>query len=458
MKFTNFSLILSFILCIMIFSTNKIQAQKNNRSAIHTDDLDGDGVKDLSGQDKCPTTLSQIEGRRATIVDEISGEEIIIWLPDNLKDFILNDKLPLQDERTQLLNEQAKIKREKKRLLERYGAYADMKSKDRDVKEKELDEEINSFQVKIDSLQKQIFALDPSSYVEFTGNLLNAEGKVIREKQRVKIRIKVDAFGCLPDDDQDGSPNMVDLCPDEIGTVESSGCPDRDKDRIPDKIDDCPDQPGTREMNGCPDRDKDGISDKNDACPDIPGIKELDGCPDKDGDGITDKEDKCPDLPGPKETQGCPDRDGDTVLDGQDDCPDVPGPVANKGCPDILNKASRVLFETGKDLIKPESFPLLDELVALLKEYDDSYIYLEGHTDNEGTDEDNMTLSQNRAKSVKEYLVNKGIAETRVYTNGHGESRPIADNATAAGKTKNRRVEMKLSNQKEFLEEIIKKQ
>ena len=458
MKSTNCLLILSAFLALSsIFPTQGL-AQKNNKmSPIVAGDLDGDGVQNLRGQDKCPSTLSHIEGRRATVMDEISGEEVTIWLPDNLKNFILNDKLPLRAERIELLNQQGKVKRERKRLYERYGKYADMKSKERKEKEIELNEEIDAFQAQIDSMQQVILSLDPSSYVEFEGNILNSDGKIIKEKQKVKIRIKVDPFGCLPDDDKDGSPNMVDLCPDEIGTIESSGCPDRDKDRIPDKIDDCPDTPGVRELNGCPDRDKDGISDKDDACPDTPGKKETQGCPDRDDDGIIDKEDKCPDIPGPKETEGCPDRDKDTVLDQDDECPDVPGPVDNKGCPDILDKASRVLFETGKAIIKPQSYSILNELVSLLKEYDDSYIYLEGHTDSEGPDEDNLTLSKNRAQSVKKYLVDKGIKEDRIYTNGFGESRPIADNTSAAGKAKNRRVEMKLSNQKDFLEEIIDK-
>jgi outer membrane protein OmpA-like peptidoglycan-associated protein len=136
-------------------------------------------------------------------------------------------------------------------------------------------------------------------------------------------------------------------------------------------------------------------------------------------------------------------------LDKEDNCPDVPGPKSNKGCPDILDRASKVLFETGKAVIKPQSYPLLDELAALLKKYTDSRITLEGHTDSEGADEDNMILSKNRAKAVGDYLIKKGIDESRITNDGFGETRPIDTNDTPAGKQKNRRVDMRLTNKKE---------
>jgi len=127
----------------------------------------------------------------------------------------------------------------------------------------------------------------------------------------------------------------------------------------------------------------------------------------------------------------------------------VPGPKENKGCPEILDRASKVLFETGKAVIKSESYSLLDELATMLKKYPDTRINLEGHTDNEGDDAANLTLSKNRAKAVAEYLVDKGIPLSRVSSDGFGESRPIVANDTPANKAKNRRVDMRLTNKKD---------
>lgn len=461
-----------FLLC---FTCQVGVAQKH---AIFNNDLDGDGIADTGGQDKCPTTLEKIKGRKATTMDEVSGTEIIIQLPDKLKEYIFQDRTPLEAQQKKLRNEQATHKRERRRVDEKYGKYKDMKGKERKAKIEKLDSIIAGYDKGIANLQEKIRNVDPDSYISFAGSILDREGNVLKQKATVKIRLRVDAFGCLKDDDKDGSPNMVDLCPGDVGTMESNGCPDRDNDGIPDRKDDCPDVPGEKatngcpdkdkdgvpdikddcpdtkgviELKGCPDKDKDGVPDKEDKCPDVKGLKIFEGCPDRDKDGIPDKEDKCPDLAGQKEHQGCPDRDNDGVLDPDDDCPDVPGPEENKGCPKILEKASKVLFESGKAIIKPVSFSLLDELVNLLKEYPDSYIMLEGHTDSQGGEDANLQLSKDRAKSVKSYLVKKGIAQDRIASTGHGEMKPIGSNETAAGRTKNRRVDMKLSNKKEDL-------
>lgn len=101
-----------------------------------------------------------------------------------------------------------------------------------------------------------------------------------------------------------------------------------------------------------------------------------------------------------------------------------------------------VNYETGKAILKPESFPVLDELVALLVRKDDERIEIGGHTDNVGKPAANMTLSMNRAKSVMEYLISKGIASTRLVAKGYGMTKPIASNKTAAGKALNRRTEV----------------
>ena len=260
--------------------------------------------------------------------------------------------------------------------------------------------------------------------------------------------------GC-PDTDGDGIADVDDSCVLEKGLAEFHGCPDRDSDRIMDKLDECPDTPGIPEFNGCPDRDKDGTPDKTDLCPDVPGAKDHFGCPDTDGDGIYDNEDRCINTPGPKENNGCPwpDKDGDGVFDKDDECPTVFGVPENKGCPKLAKKELETLkyafdnleFETGKDIIRSHSFPSLSSLASLLVSKPSYGLRIEGHTDNVGTDEKNLILSQKRATAVKNYLVKKGVKANMLEDFGYGEARPIADNDTKEGKQKNRRVEMKIT-------------
>jgi outer membrane protein OmpA-like peptidoglycan-associated protein len=241
----------------------------------------------------------------------------------------------------------------------------------------------------------------------------------------------------------------------EKGLAQFHGCPDRDSDGITDKLDECPDVPGLAEFNGCPDRDKDGTPDKTDLCPDVPGPKDHFGCPDSDKDGVYDNEDHCVLTPGPKENGGCPwpDRDGDGVLDKDDDCPDVFGVAENKGCPKLEKKEIETLkyafenleFETGKDIIRKHSYPSLSGLAELLVKKESYGLLIEGHTDNVGTDENNLILSQKRANAVKNYLIAHGVEGSKLQSFGYGESRPIADNDTPEGRQKNRRVEMKIT-------------
>ncbi|MBI2890805.1 MAG: OmpA family protein [Nitrospirae bacterium] len=98
-------------------------------------------------------------------------------------------------------------------------------------------------------------------------------------------------------------------------------------------------------------------------------------------------------------------------------------------------------FETGRAIIKPVSYPVLDEIAGTLLENLDVNVRVEGHTDDRGKLEVNVGLSQDRAESVVDYLVNKGIERSRLTAVGLGPQRPIADNATAEGRAKNRRVE-----------------
>jgi outer membrane protein OmpA-like peptidoglycan-associated protein len=262
------------------------------------------------------------------------------------------------------------------------------------------------------------------------------------------------ALGGCPDTDNDGIIDPEDECPDQAGTAIMKGCPDRDNDGIADHQDECPDHTGTVAMRGCPDRDNDGVADKNDKCPDVAGKPEHGGCPfaDYDKDGVADEMDKCPATPGPVEFEGCPDTDGDGVHDGIDFCPKTPGPAENNGCPVIEKEEKEVLarafsdleFETGKAVIKAVSYPSLNELATLLKTKEGWNVMLSGHTDNTGTPAKNMELSKNRAESVRDYLIGQGVASSKIKSEWFGQEKPVADNKTAEGRQKNRRVEMKI--------------
>ena len=233
---------------------------------------------------------------------------------------------------------------------------------------------------------------------------------------------------------------------------------DRDGDGVADADDKCPDVAGTAALQGCPDRDGDGIADADDKCPDQAGIAKYQGCPipDTDRDGINDEEDKCPTVAGVAKYAGCPvpDTDNDGVNDEEDKCPTRPGPASNQGCPEIakevvekVNYAARnVFFATGSYKLLSKSYSALNSVVALMKADETLMIDIDGHTDAQGSDESNQTLSENRAAAVKDYFVSKGIAENRLKATGYGETKPVADNNTAAGRAKNRRTEMVVRN------------
>jgi len=256
------------------------------------------------------------------------------------------------------------------------------------------------------------------------------------------------------DRDDDGVIDSEDTCPDVKGLAAFQGCPDTDLDGFQDSADACPEEAGTPEMNGCPDQDGDTVADKDDACIDVAGLPVLKGCPDADGDGIADQNDKCPTVKGDKANGGCPwpDTDGDKVLDKDDKCPTVAGTVANNGCPEVsedtmkkLNDyAKTILFDSAKSSFQKQTLPVLQAIVAILKEYPTAKFALEGHTDSDGKDEANLMLSQNRASSVRSFLIENGIAADRLTSAGFGETMPAATNATKAGKAQNRRVEVKL--------------
>ncbi len=260
-------------------------------------------------------------------------------------------------------------------------------------------------------------------------------------------------MGC-PDTDGDGITDLEDLCPTVAGPAAFRGCPDTDGDGIADVNDRCPLEAGPASNNGCPilDRDGDGILDKDDACPDEKGVTSARGCPDRDGDSVTDRNDACPDKAGSPMHQGCPDTDGDGVYDNDDRCPTVAGTVALKGCPEIkkedkakLERAIKLVqFESGKAVLLKQSYAVLDEVVSVMNQYPEYSLNISGHTDSQGDDKMNQDLSERRAKACYDYLVSKGVAASRVASAGYGESQPVADNKTAAGRAQNRRVVFEL--------------
>ncbi len=256
------------------------------------------------------------------------------------------------------------------------------------------------------------------------------------------------------DTDGDGVYDKDDACPEVAGLEAFNGCPDADGDGIEDSKDACPNAAGTKEMNGCPDSDGDGVADKDDACPEAAGLAALAGCPDADGDGVADKDDECAEEAGPAENKGCPwaDKDGDSVLDKDDACPEVAGTVANNGCPEVteevqkqLNEYARtILFDTGKSSIKAESTSVMVDIITILAEYPNAKFTVEGHTDSVGSSKLNQKLSDSRANSVRDFLIEKGIGADRLTAIGYGEDKPIATNNTRAGRKSNRRVEINL--------------
>ena len=233
---------------------------------------------------------------------------------------------------------------------------------------------------------------------------------------------------------------------------------DRDGDGVLDVDDKCPDIPGLASLKGCPDKDGDGIADIDDKCPDVAGLAKYNGCPipDTDGDGINDEQDKCPTVKGVARYQGCPvpDKDNDGVNDEEDKCPNEAGPASNFGCPviaqaviDKINYAAKnIFFATGSAKLLPKSFKSLNEVVKILTDDQTLKLDIDGHTDSQGKPEKNQTLSENRANAVKAYLAGKGVDASRLFAAGHGQDMPVADNKTAAGRAKNRRVEMKARN------------
>jgi len=269
------------------------------------------------------------------------------------------------------------------------------------------------------------------------------------------------------DTDKDGIINKLDKCPqkaeDKDGFQDEDGCPDidNDNDGVLDYKDKCPNTPTI--VQGCPvvDVDEDGIENVDDKCPeaaeDFDKFEDEDGCPEQDNDNdmIFDDVDKCPnkaeDDDGFQDEDGCPDIDNDEdgVKDAEDKCPNHKGLSDNAGCPAAAEikrgelMLLNVSFQTGKAKLNRNSYTILDKVIESLEEWKEIRLEVQGHTDNVGSDETNRKLSQSRAQAVVDYFISKGISLERLKAIGYGEAVPIADNKSAEGRERNRRVQLK---------------
>ncbi len=316
--------------------------------------------------------------------------------------------------------------------------------------------------------------------------------------------VKVNKLGCPVDSDGDGIADYLDKAPNTPKNVrvDQKGRPaDSDKDGVPDYSDLCPDTPQGISVDdfGCPfDLDADGIPDYKDKCPNTPTGNTVDdnGCSvDSDLDGVPDYKDKCPDTQHGMivDSNGCvqikkhkPRKKRKTLktvkkqkaktaakkpVKNQIKRIEIKKPVEKKKAinkakkqkiePKVKPKIKKVIpkkskkvkinfdnfslsganiFKTGKSELLPGAYPYLDPLIEYMKKNLFSRWRIEGYTDNVGSSKTNKKLSLERAKSVLNYFIKKGIVKQRFKVVGLGESFPIASNKTKRGRAKNRRV------------------
>ncbi len=222
---------------------------------------------------------------------------------------------------------------------------------------------------------------------------------------------------------------------------------------------------GTSSSSGCSnDIDNDGIKNKDDDCPSTFGIAEFNGCPDGDGDGIPDKEDNCPKLAGIPSLNGCPEKvpgelgiEGTRLKEANDELKNSNDRLRNsiteiKGANNDMKMAAELLIYTRSinynsdySVYTKASQYIVDEIRELLNKNSSLMFVIEGHTDNAGSDEYNQKLSEGRAETFKQYLVDNGLPADNFMTVGYGESKPISANEDAEGRAKNRRIEISIS-------------
>lgn len=314
---------------------------------------------------------------------------------------------------------------------------------------------------------------------------------VVDKLDNCPVEVGSAALNGCPDRDSDGIADRDDACPDYAGDAANGGCPDKDGDGIVDMKDDCPDVKGSSFFNGCPDTDGDGITDKLDACPTERGLKEDKGCP--------KPEPKPEPIPVPvaststttsnsSSTSSSSSTSGgsssstftvasDAVVTGQyvdyssvqnlpngatysgngvevdpsrlvtstvrveGDSYTTTGAITSEETAVFDEALYGIQFETGSAVIANSSFGILNKVYSIMNRRGDFSFEIAGHTDNTGNSEANLRLSESRAKAVYNFLVKKGIGSSRLTYRGYGDTNPVADNGTAAGRTKNRRVQ-----------------
>jgi outer membrane protein OmpA-like peptidoglycan-associated protein len=205
------------------------------------------------------------------------------------------------------------------------------------------------------------------------------------------------------------------------------------------------------------DADNDGVSDGVDQCANTPAKTKVDakGCAmseeDDDNDKVDNSKDQCPDSPQDEkvDAKGCAlsqkDSDNDGISDLRDQCPDTKKSIQvnSAGCAPTqkVEVEVNIQFASSSSSIDTKYYSELEKVALFLKNYPDTNGVIEGHTDSEGSAAKNQKLSQERAASVRAFIVDKfGIAANRLVAKGFGSSKPIASNKTEAGRAENRRV------------------
>lgn len=286
----------------------------------------------------------------------------------------------------------------------------------------------------------------------------------------------------IGDRDGDGYDDEADRCPDEPEDFDSfedhDGCVERDNDG--DQVEDASTLRDGEWINL---DQKDGVDCRNEP-EDIDTFEDADGCPDRDNDldQIFDDVDACRDDPEDvdniDDSDGCPEPDNDSdklcdpwvvsssqaekyaeVCTGSDHCPDraedIDGDRDDDGCPDLkaefdgcsVRITEKVFFKFNKWDIDPRSYELLGDVATVMRDVPaEVHFRVEGHTDSQGDDRYNLTLSQRRADSVRNYLVSRGVLAGRLIGQGFGEERPIDTNRSSVGRARNRRVEFNVTN------------
>ena len=234
--------------------------------------------------------------------------------------------------------------------------------------------------------------------------------------------------------------------------------PDADNDGVADANDKCSGTPSGAKVDakGCEiDSDNDRVADSKDQCPSTEAgvMVDANGCAlDSDNDGVADSSDQCAGTKaGAKvDAKGCAinmDVDGDGIMNSQDKCPNTAsGTVVDRtGCElkaDI--KLDKIQFTSGTALLSGESKSILDNIAKTLKDNQHLVFVVAGHTDDRGDHGFNVSLSEKRAQSVRDYLVSHGVSADRLSAKGYGPNRPVASNDTREGRKQNRRVELVL--------------